>query len=126
MNCRGRSSRVVCPIVGARPHAAALIGYGSDVLGFDDEPSTDHGWGPRLQLFVEAGAVNDVCHVVDQALPATFRGWPVRYGWDDVPVQRHIEIATVGSWLKGRLGAETAGALARSTGSRCRRRGWRR
>ncbi len=103
---------VVCPIVGARPHAAALIGYGSDVLGFDDERSTDHGWGPRLQLFVEAGAVNDVARDVDQALPATFRGWPVRYGWDDVPVQHHIEIATVGSWLKGRLGADPTGALS--------------
>ncbi|MDE0312275.1 MAG: hypothetical protein OXI52_08420, partial [Caldilineaceae bacterium] len=34
------------------PHAAALIGAGSETLGFDDEMSTDHGWGPRLQLFL--------------------------------------------------------------------------
>ena len=25
-------------------HAAALVGYGSEVLGFDSELSADHGW----------------------------------------------------------------------------------
>ena len=44
---------VVGPIVGAAPHAAALLGYGSDVLGFDTERSTDHGWGPRLQVLAD-------------------------------------------------------------------------
>ena len=33
-------------------HAAALIGYGSEVLGHDDERSQDHEWGPRVQVFV--------------------------------------------------------------------------
>ena len=32
-------------------HAAGLMGYGSDVLAFDDETSRDHEWGPRVQLF---------------------------------------------------------------------------
>ena len=35
---------VVRGIVGNVPHSAALLGYGSDVLGFDTERSTDHGW----------------------------------------------------------------------------------
>ncbi|MEJ0064801.1 MAG: DUF4037 domain-containing protein [Caulobacteraceae bacterium] len=33
-------------------HAAALLGYGSELLGFDDEMSRDHDFGARLQLFV--------------------------------------------------------------------------
>jgi hypothetical protein len=33
-------------------YAAALIGQGSEVAGFDTERSTDHDWGPRLQIFL--------------------------------------------------------------------------
>ncbi|MCC7530429.1 MAG: hypothetical protein IT342_18030 [Candidatus Melainabacteria bacterium] len=34
-------------------YAAALIGSGSEVLGFDTEMSSDHHWGPRLLLFLK-------------------------------------------------------------------------
>src|SRR5690349_23877523 len=34
-------------------YAAALIGAGSEVLGFDSERSADHDWGPRLLMFLE-------------------------------------------------------------------------
>jgi hypothetical protein len=34
-------------------YSAVLLGYGSDVLGYDTEISMDHNWGPRLQLFIE-------------------------------------------------------------------------
>ena len=34
------------------PYAAALLGPGSEVLGFDSQRSTDHDWGPRLQVFL--------------------------------------------------------------------------
>ena len=37
-------------------YSAALIGHGSEVLGFDTERSTDHHWGPRVQLFLTEGA----------------------------------------------------------------------
>jgi len=48
-------AEVVRPLLEAEfpglPYAAALIGAGSEVLGFDTERSTDHDWGPRLLVF---------------------------------------------------------------------------
>ena len=42
-------------------YSASLLGYGSDVLGFDTEISMDHNWGPRLQLFVnESDCIGEV------------------------------------------------------------------
>jgi hypothetical protein len=34
-------------------HAAALIGPGSEVLGFDSEMSMDHHWFPKVQIFLQ-------------------------------------------------------------------------
>lgn len=58
-------------------HAAALLGRGSEVLGFDDVMSTDHDWHPRVQLFVEEGRRDQVDDLMSRALPAAFRGHAV-------------------------------------------------
>src|SRR5579864_4920750 len=59
-------------------HAAALMGYGSELLGFDDAMSQDHNWGPRAQLFVaEADFARCAPALVDgfaDAAPPAFRG----------------------------------------------------
>jgi hypothetical protein len=96
---------VVAPILGETPHSAARLGWGSDVLGFDTERSTDHGWGPRLQVFVEQP------FEIDAQLPEEFRGWPVRYGWDDKPVEHHVEVTRLGTWLEGTLGFDPRAGL---------------
>ena len=94
----------VAPLVGDVPHAAGLLGWGSDVLGFDTSRSTDHGWGPRLQVFVGAEHVAVLRDVIEGGLPDEFRGWPTRFGWDDVPASHHVEIAPLDDWLRDRLG----------------------
>jgi hypothetical protein len=109
---RGFYEEVVAPVVADVPHSAALLGYGSDVLGFDTARSTDHGWGPRLQLFVEGSARGEIAGRVEAALPASFRGRPVRYGWDDVPVSHHVEVASLGEWLERSLGLDPRGGLS--------------
>jgi hypothetical protein len=95
---------VVAPILGDMPHSAARIGWGSDVLGFDTERSADHGWGPRVQVFVDADSVQAVRKTVGDGLPDEFRGYPTRFGWDEVPVSHHVEIDALDRWLCGRLG----------------------
>jgi hypothetical protein len=95
---------VVGPLVAPWPHAAALLSWGSEILGFDTPRSTDHGWGPRLRVFVAPGDVETVRAVVDRGLPETFQEWPVRYGWDDVAPAHRVEVDALGAWLERHLG----------------------
>lgn len=50
----------VAPALHGIPHAAALLGDGSEVLGFDDEVSTDHDFGSRVQIFVPEATIDRV------------------------------------------------------------------
>ncbi len=68
-------------------YSAALIGYGSDVLGYDTVRSTDHEWGPRLLLFVAEQVYADVAtHIreaLSQRLPRVFHGYSTHFGAPD-------------------------------------------
>lgn len=77
------------------PHAAALIGDGSEVLGFDDEMSTDHHWGPRVMLFLReqdhrryATAIQDV---LTGNVPYTFHGYPTHFTEPD-PDDNNVQL----------------------------------
>jgi hypothetical protein len=104
---------VVSGLLGDRRHAAALLGWGSDVLGYDTDRSTDHGWGPRLQLFVtDEESVEDARKLLAAELPGSFRGWPVTYGWDESAAEHRVEVSTLGSWLTGQLGVDPRDGLS--------------
>ena len=83
------------PLLRGQRHGAALLGWGSEVLGYDTDRSTDHGWGPRLLVFLDdEAAVGPVQRSVSARLPDEFRGWPVRFGWDDVEPADHVTVTT--------------------------------
>lgn len=61
-------------------YSAALLGSGSEVLGFDTAQSMDHSWGPRLMLFLSeadfTGYQKQIDHLLRRELPATIHGIP--------------------------------------------------
>lgn len=118
-------TEVVAPLLDGIPHAAALVGHGSEVLGFDDLTSTDHSfalsssrdrsvdsWGPRMHVFVAPGAVGPATARIDAGLPDTFHGWPVRSGSDRPPVAHHVAVTTLGCWLDEHLGTDARDGLS--------------
>ncbi len=109
---RAYYDEVVAPLVADVPHAAGLLGTGSEILGFDTERSTDHGWGPRVSLFVAQEDVGRVERLVEDGLPDEFRGWPTRFGWDDTPVTHHVRVGALDDVLRRRLGFDPRAGVA--------------
>jgi hypothetical protein len=100
-------------------HAAALIGYGSDVLGVDDEMSQDHEWGPRVLLFSdEVDRTTEIYDVLARELPTSFRGFSTHFGPTDEPGTTHltavdagpvahrVEVLSLRAYLRERLGVD--------------------
>jgi GrpB-like predicted nucleotidyltransferase (UPF0157 family) len=89
---------------------ATLLGPGSEVLGLDDDRSTDHDFGPRLQLFVAATSDVDrrwLTTELDASLPDTIEGRPVRFSLTGDPVVRHrVEVTTVGRFFASTCGID--------------------
>lgn len=67
-------------------YSAGLMGYGSDVLGYDDEVSTDHMWGPRFYLFLKPEDVSKRQRIMDtfsETLPYSYKGYSVNFSEPD-------------------------------------------
>ncbi len=64
---------------------ASLIGSGSEVLGYDDPISSDHHWGPRLQLFLSEidykNLRNEIDFFLREKLPYSIKGFSTH--WTD-------------------------------------------
>lgn len=110
-------------------YTAALIGSGSEVLGFDTAMSTDHHWGPRLMLFVSRADKSqyqrDIREALANQLPYTFQGYSTHYTLpnpddngtqlseriDTGPVNHRVEVYTLTGYIHGYLGIDLADAL---------------
>lgn len=68
------------------PHAAAHLGKGSDVLGFDTEMSRDHDWGPTVFLFLRERDALEITEELPETV-APFFGRPFKVIAGDVFTQ---------------------------------------
>lgn len=88
-------------VLAGSPHAAAMLGDGSDVLGYDDDVSPDHDFGPRVQLLLPPQVDPEPVVAALARLPARFDGFPVFYG----------SPAASNGWLQGQPAACTPAEL---------------
>jgi hypothetical protein len=103
-------------------YSAGLLGYGSDVLGFDDALSTDHNWGPRFTLFLPEESFEErkthIMAAFAAGFPYEYKGLSVNFSapdWHDKGVRRQefisqgavdplIEYHTVREYFENYLG----------------------
>ncbi len=106
-------------------HSAALIGYGSELLGFDDAMSQDHNWGPRVWLFLTeadfAAHADAIVGGFADVAPERFLDVPV--GWFSRPhlsgngphwrsdARHGLEVRTLEGAVRDGLGVELGDAL---------------
>lgn len=107
------------------PHSAALLGPGSEVLGFDDEMSKDHNWEPRVLLFLQDGDWARYGEAVERSLteklPERYAGHPTQFSVSTLRafLQEHLDLdidsgIEARDWLtlpEQRLRMITAGAV---------------
>lgn len=101
-------------------YAAALIGPGSEILGFDTEMSMDHDWGARLFLLLkeeDAKLREALSNLLSQRLTATFLGFPVHLPTPpdrlrirfmmpvlEGPIQHRVIPITLRAFVRGQFG----------------------
>jgi hypothetical protein len=109
-------------------YSAAVIGWGSEVLGFDTAVSRDHHWGPRLLLFVSdkdyPKLKDKISQTLSNNLPYEFMGYSTNYSKPDPvgvrhaikitsgPVDHMINVHTVKSFFEARLGFDPSKKIA--------------
>lgn len=101
------------------PYAAAHLGRGSDVLGFDTEMSRDHDWGPAVHIFLrdeDAHLAETMSQMSSHRLPHSFNGYPVNFGetpvepgtfamkmCEDGPVNHRVHVMTLRAFFQMQL-----------------------
>jgi hypothetical protein len=100
--------------------SVALIGWGSEVQGFDTARSTDHAWGPRMQIFLGASDFAELGHTLDAALddqlPEVFCGHQVRFAFPDGASPRHWAAVTdITQYFISYLGSDISEGVSTKT-----------
>lgn len=102
------------PVLGDIPYAAAMIGDGSDVLGFDDDVSPDHDFGPRVQIVLPPEVDIAPTLAALDTLPRRYAGLPVSFtsassfnGWAEGPAQ----VTTAAALFHARIGFDPADGI---------------
>ena len=103
-------------------YTAGLLGYGSDVIGYDDRMSADHLWGPRFHLFLPEAEFDSwrgqIASAFAAGFPYQYRGFSANFSkpdWNDNgvrwqefiqqgPVDPLIEYHTLRSYFEEYLG----------------------
>jgi len=103
-------------------HSAAHIGWGSDVLGFDTPMSMDHGWGPKVTLFLtpqdHAEYHQNLHEFFANNLPLEVQGFPTHFGEPYAdggrmepktahPIHHMVTITTISAFFQDYLGLDT-------------------
>ena len=85
--------------------AFGVFGYGSEVLGLDDEYSSDHHWGLRINALIPDYLVSirkeRMLQTVADNLPDTYQGHSLREGYTGVA---SLEIDSLEGFLKRTVG----------------------
>jgi len=102
-------------------YSVARLDWGSDVLGFDTPMSMDHGWGPKMTLFL-SNADFEAYHkklitFFSYNLPFQIHGYPTNFGEplseggvmglkEQYPVHHMIKITTQETFFGSYLGVD--------------------
>jgi Domain of unknown function (DUF4037) len=124
--CRAFYAEAVQPLLaellpGLR-YAAARVGPGSEVLGFDTPRSVDHDWGPRLDLFLSTEDLHRhgeaISALLADRLPKSFHGWPTHFeppqgrvrvmAPTEGRVAHRVMITDLASWSEALLGLDSS------------------
>jgi hypothetical protein len=105
----------------ALAYSAARLDWGSDVLGFDTPMSMDHGWGPKMTLFLKSEDFRATHKILNDFfanhLPLKVRGFPTHFSEpyadggvmqkkEAHPVHHMITITTVQNFFREYLGVD--------------------
>ncbi|RCV52058.1 hypothetical protein DEF23_09525 [Marinitenerispora sediminis] len=103
--------RAVAPLIEV-PHAACLLGEGSEVLGFDTPRSQDHEWGPQVQILLKPEHVEAVQSRVRKGLPPDFDGFATAwYSLAAGTVTHHVRVMPLTDWIVQVLGLDPRGGM---------------